>query len=87
MMVPGIVSARATAFCDVRPTRDGFVALRDAPSPDGRLIRRIKSGEDVQLDRERPARGNWMSVYYRGPDRSLNLRGWVNQRLIGDTCG
>jgi hypothetical protein len=93
-LIPGFVvvtllasPAHATAFCDVLPTGDGFVALRATPSPAGKLIRRIRSGESVQIDRERKARGNWMSVYYRGPDRSLNERGWVNQRLIGDICG
>jgi uncharacterized protein YraI len=79
--------ADATAFCEVKQTSDGFVALRATPSPAGKLIRKINSGESVQIDRTRRAQGNWMSVYYRGPDRSLNEQGWVNQRLIGDLCG
>jgi hypothetical protein len=79
--------ASATAFCDIKPTADGFVALRATPSPQGKLIRKLKVGDDVQIDRTRRDRGQWMSVYYRGPDRTLEERGWVHSRLVGDVCG
>lgn len=79
--------AAATSYCEVLPTRDGFVALRDAPSASGRLIRRMKAGEDVQIDSTVPERGGWMKVFYTGPDRLLMQPGWVNRRLVSRECG
>jgi hypothetical protein len=79
--------AHATAFCEVLPTRDGFVALRDAPSPAGKLIRRMKPGEDVRIDSTVRQRGGWMKVFYTGPDRSLSVPGWVSRRLVARECG
>jgi hypothetical protein len=79
--------AHATAYCEILPTRDGFVALRDAPSAEGKLLRRMKPGEDVQIDSTVRQRGGWMKVIYSGPDRSLNQPGWVNRRLVARECG
>jgi hypothetical protein len=79
--------AHATAFCEVLPTRDGFVALRDAPSAQGKLLRRLKPGEDVQIDSTVRQRSGWMKVFYTGPDRSLSQPGWVNRRLVVRECG
>jgi Bacterial SH3 domain len=80
-------SAAATAYCNVLPTRDGFVALRNGPSPTARLIHRMKPGESVQLDGTEIARGGWIKVYYVGPNRSVIAEGWVNGRLIERECG
>jgi Bacterial SH3 domain len=79
--------AHATTFCEILPTRDGFVALRDAPSAQGKLLRRIKPGEDVQLDSTVRQRGGWVKVFYTGPDRALSEPGWVSRRLISRECG
>jgi hypothetical protein len=79
--------AHATAYCEILPTRDGFVALRDAPGPQGKLIRRMKPGEDVQIDSTARRRGGWMKVFYAGPDRTLMQPGWVNRRLVARECG
>jgi hypothetical protein len=81
------IPAHATAFCEVLPTRDGFVALRETPHRQGKLLRRMKPGEDVQIDSTVRQRGGWMKVIYSGPDRSLNQPGWVNRRLVARECG
>ncbi len=79
--------AAATSYCEVLPTRDGFVALRDAPGANGKLLRRMKAGEDVQIDSTVRERGGWMKVFYTGPNRSLMQPGWVNRRLVARECG
>jgi hypothetical protein len=80
-------TAWATAYCEVLPTRDGFVALRENPAPASRLVRRMKAGESVQLDTTVKPRAGWTKVFYTGPDRTLMLPGWVNRRLIERECG
>jgi Bacterial SH3 domain len=87
LVLLGAAPASATAYCDILPTRDGFVALRNGPSSSAKLIRRMKAGEDVQIDSTERQRGGWMKVFYTGPDRSLMLAGWVNRRLIARECG
>jgi len=83
--------ARAHSFCDIRPTLDGFVALRKAPSPTAPLIGRIRKDDTVQYLAGQ--KGNWREVHWwRGqalnpadPHRILG-RGWVNSRLIEEEC-
>lgn len=84
--VPG-GAARATAFCEVKATRDGFVALRDAPSTGGRLIRRLKAGEMVQLDSTRPNPRGWKAVIFRADENAKAQPGWVSAGLIERECG
>lgn len=79
--------ARATAFCEILSTRDGFVALREGPSVGTKLILRLKPGEDVQLDSTRKAQGGFEPVIYWGADRSKMVAGWVARRLISKECG
>jgi hypothetical protein len=86
-MLLGGTPASATSYCDVLPTRDGFVALRDGPSSAAKLIRRLKTGDSVQIDSTTELRGGWMKVFYTGPDRSLMQPGWVNRRLVARECG
>jgi hypothetical protein len=81
------VTAHATAYCEVLPTRDGFVALRDAPNANGKLLRRLKTGEDVQIDSTVRERAGWIKVIFTGEDRTQNQPGWVNRRLISRECG
>ncbi|MCZ8185617.1 MAG: SH3 domain-containing protein [Beijerinckiaceae bacterium] len=79
--------AGATAFCEVKATRDGFVALRDAPSTGGRLIRRLKAGEMVQLDSTRPNPRGWKAVIFRADENAKAQPGWVSAGLIERECG
>ena len=79
--------AHATAFCEVRKTSDGFVALRDAPSGSGKRIWRLKPGEIVQLDTTRPRKKGWAAVIYRSEDQKIQHSGWVSDRLIEKECG
>ncbi len=78
--------ARATAFCEVKATRDGFVALRGAPSAKGPLMRRLKAGEMVQLDTTRPNPKGWKAVIFRGEGEAEEA-GWVAASLIERECG
>jgi len=80
-------SARATAFCEVKATRDGFVALRAAPSTKGTLMRRLKAGEMVQLDTTRPNPKGWTAVIFRSDDGAAEQVGWVSASLIERECG
>jgi hypothetical protein len=79
--------ARATAFCEVKATRDGFVALRDAPSTAGKLIRRLKAGEMVQLDSTRPNPRGWKAVIFRDEAGGKPRPSWVSAGLIEQECG
>lgn len=86
------------AVCEVRPTPDGFAALRAGPSADARLIARMKSGHSVHLRARNQGEvirsGPWTQViYWNGelyipsqPEFRTGRIGWVAQRLIGD-CG
>jgi uncharacterized protein YraI len=78
---------QATAFCEVRQTSDGFVAMRAGPAASARLVRRLKAGEQVQIDRSVAMRGQWVRVLYTGRDKAAMQPGWVNSRLISDQCG
>jgi hypothetical protein len=88
---------RATAFCDIRKTRDGFVALRARPDAKAPLIARMHVGDEVLVRDDVAARGGFMfvtwwkggrfkvkrEVGYDPPDRD----GWVHKALIADECG
>jgi hypothetical protein len=83
--------ASATEFCEVVKTKDGFVALRGAPDPSGKLIARMKGGDEVQLSQGK--RGGWQRVVYwpagdriTGGEKARKVTGWVNAKLI-DVCG
>ena len=85
-------SAFATAFCQPKQTADGFVALRNGPSPSARMIGRMKPEDEVQLGQNR--KGDWIEViWWRGDDRLVKGfdqvagRGWVHRRLIEQDCG
>jgi Bacterial SH3 domain len=86
-LLTGASSVSATSYCEILSTRDGFVALRDGPSASAKLIRRMKTGETVQIDSTAKPRGGWMKVFYTGPDRSLMQPGWVSRRLVERECG
>ncbi|QCI68750.1 SH3 domain-containing protein [Phreatobacter stygius] len=84
-------SASATAFCAVKETSDGFVALRVAPDRNAATLARMKGGDEVMLRAGR--RGVWQEVLYwpggtrtAQPAASNGRRGWVHAQLI-DICG
>ncbi len=80
------VPASATTYCYVRPTTDGFVALRAAPDAGSRMLTRMRSGEEVLLEGGR--QGIWRQAHlmrrsgsedgYFGPSPG----GWVHSGLI-----
>jgi hypothetical protein len=84
--------ARASLFCYVKPTADGFVALRRAPRVTAPMLGRMKAGDEVQLGLGR--KGKWIEVYWWHGDDRLEKgfhtkagHGWVVRRLIEDECG
>src|SRR3712207_1924753 len=57
--------AQASLFCEVKATRDGFVALRDGPGAHARLLQRMRPGDEVMMGQGR--KGAWVEVtYWRG---------------------
>ena len=84
--------------CSVKPTSDGFVALRSGPSAESRMITRIIPGHMVVIERKGYAAmesGNWSLVsHYTGevfpkpedPAYKNVRKGCVNSRFIAE-CG
>lgn len=92
LLAVGNQRAAATAFCNLKPTADGFVALRAAPAPTAKLIGRMTSRDEVLLGQGE--KGDWIEVtWWRGDDRHTKGydrkagHGWVNRKLIGEECG
>jgi hypothetical protein len=92
-------ASATAAVCSIRQTPDGFAALREAPSRDGHLIRRMPTGHNVEMHDASPGRparqGSWVRVTHwadgelhsRGDPRFATGRtGWVHQGLLDD-CG
>ncbi len=84
--------AAATAFCNVRQSADGFVALRAAPDAKAKLVGRMTSKDEVMIGQGK--KGAWIEVeWYRGEERftkgfgHISGKGWVNRKLIEDECG
>lgn len=87
----GAAPARATAFCDVLDTPDGFVALREAPNASAALVEKMNAGDEVMLLPEKS--GAWVRVrFWRAGERLKEggfdrfRIGWVNGRFL-DVCG
>lgn len=83
--------AAASSFCEVRRTADGFVALREGPSAEARMLVRMRADDEVMLTEVR--QGDWVRVlHWPGQTRlsdggfARGRPGWVNRRLLGD-CG
>lgn len=81
---------RASLFCLVPRTADGFVALRAAPDGRSRLILKMKAGDEVQI--VEGGRGTWERVrHWRGDTRLTKgydgfREGHVARRFLKD-CG
>lgn len=88
-----VTPAHATIFCYVKETSDGFVALRKKPSPQGKMIGRMKAGDEVMLG-DRKKGSSWYEVtWWHGDDRlakgfdKKSGFGWVNRKFIDAECG
>ena len=92
----GAGSALATEFCDIKKTPDGFVALRERPDARGKLVARMKAGDEVMLNNVVAAKNGWTRVYWWKGGRfqgqtvkgieAADGQGWVNSKLLGE-CG
>ncbi|WP_342362256.1 SH3 domain-containing protein [Terrarubrum flagellatum] len=88
--------AQATTFCEIKPTRDGFVALRADPSLDARIVGRMRVGDEIMVHSE--SRGRWIkATWWKGGRFKVqreagydpaNGVGWVHQSMLAeDSCG
>jgi len=87
--------AAATVFCDVKKTRDGFVALRSKPDSRAKLVARMRVGDEVQAITSTGNVNGWMQVIWwkggrfksGGPTYDApSGKGWAYRRFI-DECG
>ena len=75
--------------CELVETPDGFVALRDGPNAQAKVIVKMdpKGAIIPRTDRARYRRGSWMLVNYWAPGTEFEdaLKkgpvGWMNERL------
>ncbi len=90
-----IEPAAATVFCDVKQTRDGFVALRSAPDSKAKLVARMRFGDEVQAITATGNVNGWMQVIWwkggrfksGGPQYDASSgKGWAHRKFI-DECG
>ncbi len=94
LLAIGAGAASATTYCNVKPTRDGFSALRADASASSRLVARMRVGDEFQAHSE--SRGPWIKATWwkggrfknGGPtyDRP-NASGWVHSSLVPEDCG
>src|SRR6187397_2280971 len=87
----GAPSALATEFCDIRPTPDGFIALRERPDAKGKLVARMKVGDEVMINNIVAEKNGWTRVYwwkggrfqgqsFRGIE-AADGQGWASSKL------
>ena len=83
-------AAKASLFCLIPETADGFVALRAAPGAQSRLVLRMKAGDEVQI--VEGGGGGWSKVrHWPGEARLAKgydgfTEGHVARRFLRD-CG
>ncbi len=88
--------AQASLFCELKPTKDGFVALRERPRAKARMLQRMRPGDEIMIGEGKE--GAWVEVvYWRGSRFAYAKspeghpptdRGWMHSRLIAeDSCG
>jgi hypothetical protein len=90
-------AALATEFCDIKQTPGGFVALRERPAATGKLIARMKAGDEVMINNIVAEKNGWTRVYWWKGGRfqgqtvkgieAADGQGWAKSKLIGDECG
>lgn len=94
----GVGPAHATQFCDIQKTPDGFMALRAEPNAKGKLVARMRPGDEVMLNTTVDDKNGWTRVYWWKGGRftpggdfkglgKANGQGWVYGKLLGDVCG
>lgn len=92
-------SASATDVCTVQESPDGFVALRDGPSPTSAEIARAKPGEALVIQKNDNGdlieTEKWISVFHfpgevipdeKDPAYSQGRIGWMHRSFVDD-CG
>jgi hypothetical protein len=92
---PAAAESKPSESCELNDqVKDGFIALRDGPSPQAKLIAKMdpKGAVIPRIDRGNWRRGGWILVSYWRPgiefDEALKSGpvGWMNEKLhIG--CG
>lgn len=85
-------AARASLYCEIVATADGFAAVRSAPSRSARIVRKHPQGELILLDdmRKPPANAKeWQAVSIEAVGtKRIVARGWLHKSLIKpDSCG
>ena len=72
-----------------------FVALRERPDARGKLVARMKPGDEVMLNNTVADKNGWTRVYWKGGRfqgqtvkgiEAADGQGWVNSKLLGE-CG
>jgi hypothetical protein len=98
LLAAGGAQAEIFSACSAKATRDGFVALRDRPSPAGGLLARMRPGEIVVVEVKNNhvvRSGDWLRVSHFPGEAMPNpgdpgfekvKRGWAKDKLIDD-CG
>ena len=98
LLVFGSHRAEAHNVCAVEPSPDGFVALRDKPSTNGKMVFSMDPGDMVVIEKRGYTlvrSGNWFRVsHYKGrvfpkatdPEYRNVHQGWVHSRYVGE-CG
>jgi hypothetical protein len=71
----------------LKQTPDGFVALRNGPSPTAPIVSRLGPKDVVLISTEHEPSGEWVYVSRVKGDGTYGPSGWVNGRLIdNDKC-
>jgi hypothetical protein len=77
----------ATTGCPLKQTPDGFVALRNGPSPTAPIVARLGAKDVVLISTEHEPSGEWVYVSRVKGNGTYGPSGWVNGRLIdNDKC-
>ncbi len=89
-LLPG--AAHASLYCEIVATKDGFAAVRSAPSRSASIVRKHTQSEPILLDdtRRPPANAkDWQAVSIEATaTKRIVARGWVHKSLIKrDSCG
>ncbi len=84
--------ARATLYCEIVVTKDGFAAIRSAPSRSAGIVKKYPQDQLILLDDTRtpPATAkDWTAVSIEDPvTKRIVARGWLHKSLIKpDSCG
>lgn len=88
--LPG--AAHASLYCEIVATKDGFAAVRSAPSRSARIVRKHPQSELILLDATRRPPTNakdWQAVSVEAAaTKRIVARGWMHKSLIKpDSCG